>query len=61
VTEHARAVGGAMFGQLGRHIAPVLADYDDEQLALVAEFLDKAAQATRAARETILSERSGQA
>jgi DNA-binding MarR family transcriptional regulator len=53
MTEHARAVGGAMFARLGQHMAPVLADYTDEQLELVAEFLDRATQATRAARDEI--------
>jgi DNA-binding MarR family transcriptional regulator len=51
VTEHARAVGGAMFGRLAQHYAPVLADYDEDQLALVAEFLRRVAEATRDARE----------
>jgi DNA-binding MarR family transcriptional regulator len=53
VTDHARAVGGAMFGRLAAHYAPLLADYDEDQLELVAEFLRRAAEATRAAREDI--------
>jgi DNA-binding MarR family transcriptional regulator len=58
ITDHALAVGGAMFGRLAQHYAPLLADYDDEQLELVAEFLHRAAEATRAAREDISRERS---
>ncbi len=57
VTDHARAVGGAMFGRLAQHYAPLLADYDEEQLELVSEFLRRAAEATRAAREDIARER----
>jgi DNA-binding MarR family transcriptional regulator len=53
VTDHALAVGGAMFGRLAQHYAPLLADYDDDQLELVAGFLSRAAEATRDAREDI--------
>ncbi|QWZ07763.1 MarR family transcriptional regulator [Nocardioides panacis] len=51
ITDHAREVGGAMFGRMAQHLGPVLAAYDDDQLALIAEFLDRASEATRAARE----------
>ena len=34
-------------------MGPLLADYSDEELALVAGFLEKAGEATRAAREEI--------
>jgi DNA-binding MarR family transcriptional regulator len=53
MTDHARQVGGAMFGRLAAHMGPVLAGYSDEELALVADFLEKAGEATRAAREEI--------
>ena len=58
VTDQARAVGAAMFGRLAQHYAPVLADYDEDQLALIAGFLGRTAEATRAAREDIASDRS---
>ncbi len=58
ITDHARAVGGAMFGRLAQHYAPLLADYDEEQLELIAEFLQRAAEATHAAREGISRDRS---
>ena len=47
MTDHARAVGQAMFGRLANHLAPVLADYTSQQLALVAELLERACQATK--------------
>ena len=51
MTDHARTVGQTMFGRLAAHLTPVLADYTDEQLALVADFLERACQATRDATE----------
>ena len=53
ITDRARAVGGAMFGRLGAAYAPLLDEYDDAQLVLVAEFLARAAQVTSAARGEI--------
>lgn len=50
ITDHARQVGGAMFGQMGRHLGPVLASYDDAQLDMVSDFLNRISEATRAAR-----------
>lgn len=58
VTDHALAVGGAMFGRLAQHYAPVLDDYDDDQLEVIAGFLSRAAAATRDAREDISRDRS---
>jgi DNA-binding MarR family transcriptional regulator len=57
ITDHARGVGSAMFGRLAQHYEALLADYDDDQLELVAEFLLRAAKATRKARESIARER----
>jgi DNA-binding MarR family transcriptional regulator len=56
ITEHARAVGGAMFGRLGRAYAPLLDSYDGDQLALIAEFLSRAAEVTSQARREISDE-----
>lgn len=53
ITEHAMAVGGAMFGRMAQHLAPVLASRSDEELAVVATFLEEAVAATRSARESI--------
>jgi len=53
MTDHARVVGERMFGRLGEYLAPVLSDYTDDQLDLVARFLERSAEATRAARESI--------
>jgi len=53
ITEHARTVGGAMFGRLGRAYAPLLDSYDDEQLAFIADFLSRAAQVTSHTRREI--------
>lgn len=57
VTEHARAVGSAMFGGLAQHYAPVLADYHEDQLELVAEFLCRVAEATHDAGKDISHQR----
>lgn len=59
ITDHALEVGGAMFGNLRDHLAPVLATRSERDLAVVASFLEDAAAATRAARES-LSEPRGQ-
>ncbi len=53
LTDHALDVGGRMFGRLGRFLGPVMADYTEEQLDLIATFLDRTAEATSAAREAI--------
>ena len=51
MTDHARTVGQAMFSRLAGHLSPVLAGYTDQQLALVAEFLERACQATKDATQ----------
>ncbi|MBB6628395.1 MarR family transcriptional regulator [Nocardioides sp. KIGAM211] len=53
ITDHALEVGGAMFGRLAAHLAPVLAGHTDEELALVAQVLEEVGAATRAAREEV--------
>ena len=53
VTEHAIAVGSRMFGRLGAHLAPVLDRRTDEELALIAAFLEEAGLATIAARREV--------
>lgn len=53
ITDRALEVGGAMFGRLGEAYAPLLAEYDDAQLELVAEFLRRAARVTNEARGTL--------
>ena len=53
ITDHALAVGGAMFGRLGSRLGVVMADYTDDELALIAGFLERACNATReATRDT---------
>jgi len=53
ITEHALAVGGAMFGRLATHLAPVVAARSEADLAVIAAFLEEAVGATRSARESI--------
>lgn len=53
MTDHAREVGGAMFGRLAAHLAPVLAAHSDQELALLAGMLEQVGAATRAAREEV--------
>ncbi len=53
LTDHARQVGMRMFGRLGGFFAPVFAGYTEDELELIATFLDRAAEATRSARESI--------
>lgn len=53
ITEHALEVGGAMFGRLAAHLAPVLASRSEADLDVVARFLEEAVAATRSARESI--------
>ncbi len=50
LTDHAWAVGGAMFARLGERLDPVLDDYTDAQLELVADFLDRAGSQAHLAR-----------
>ncbi len=53
ITEHAMEVGSAMFGRLATHMAPVVAARTDEELTVVAAFLEDAITATRTARESL--------
>lgn len=53
LTDHAWQVGGTMFSRLGQHLAPVLADYTEAQLALISDFFDRAVAATQDARRAI--------
>lgn len=54
VTDHALDVGGRMFGHLARRLSPVLDHYSDDELALVATFLEEAGAATVAARHDVV-------
>ena len=53
ITEHALEVGGAMFGRMAAHLGPVLASRSEEELAVIATFLEEVVVATRAARESL--------
>jgi DNA-binding MarR family transcriptional regulator len=53
MTEHARAVGEAMFGRLAAHLGPVLDGRTEEELTAIATFLEEVVAATRAAREEV--------
>jgi DNA-binding MarR family transcriptional regulator len=53
ITDHARAVGETMFGRLAAHLAPVLAERTEAELAQIAGFLEQVAEATRAATDDI--------
>ena len=53
MTEHARAVGEAMFGRLAAHLGPVLGSRSEAELADIATFLEQVVAATRAARAEI--------
>lgn len=53
MTDHAREVGGAMFGRLAAHLAPVLASRSESELAQIGTFLEEVVSATRAARQEI--------
>ena len=44
---------GRLMATLGRRTAPVIAQFDDDQLALVATFLDKLLDATALARDDL--------
>lgn len=50
MTEHARAVGTAMFTPLRDHLAPVYARRSAAELDLIATFLEEVVDATREAR-----------
>ncbi|WP_341927030.1 MarR family transcriptional regulator [Nocardioides psychrotolerans] len=56
ITDHALEVGGAMFGRLATHLAPVVAARSEADLETIATFLEEVVAATRAARESIGSE-----
>lgn len=53
VTDHALDVGGRMFGHLAERLRPVLDSRSDEELALIAAFLEEAGAATEAARRDV--------
>ncbi len=53
ITDHARAVGGAMFGRLAEHLAPVLGSRTEAELEEFATLLEQIVAATRAAREEV--------
>lgn len=53
MTDHAREVGAAMFGRLGAHVGPVLARRTEEELAVIAAFLEDAVEATADARRAM--------
>ncbi|WP_344042068.1 MarR family winged helix-turn-helix transcriptional regulator [Nocardioides panacihumi] len=46
ITDSALATGGAIFGPVGRATAAVMGQYSEEQLQLVARFLDQVAEVT---------------
>jgi DNA-binding MarR family transcriptional regulator len=50
VTDHARQVGATMFGRVARELTRVMGHYSDEDLDLIAQFLEEASIATRTAR-----------
>ncbi|UPK75315.1 MarR family transcriptional regulator [Nocardioidaceae bacterium SCSIO 66511] len=58
ITEHAMEVGGQLFGRLAQHLGPVLARHSEQELILVARFLEDAGAATIAARNDTLTHRS---
>jgi DNA-binding MarR family transcriptional regulator len=53
VTDHAMDVGGRMFATLAAHLAPVVASRSEEELAVIAAFLEEAGDATAAARRSM--------
>jgi DNA-binding MarR family transcriptional regulator len=52
-TDHAMEVGGKMFSSLARHLAPVLASRSEDELAVIAAFLEEVGEATAAARREV--------
>ena len=52
-TDHAMEVGGRMFARIAARLGPVLASRSEEELAVIASFLEDAAAATREARRDI--------
>lgn len=52
-TDHAMEVGGQMFARIAARMGPVLAARSEEELAVIASFLEDAAEATREARRDI--------
>ena len=53
LTDHARAVGGAMFSRLAHHLEPVLGERSEAQLGEIARFLEDVVEATRPASDEI--------
>lgn len=53
ITDRAMEVGQRMFGGLGAHFAPVFVGRSEEELDLIAGFLEEVSAATRAARDEI--------
>lgn len=53
VTDHALDVGGRMFGHLAARLAPVLDGRTDDELELIATFLEEVGAATVSARHDI--------
>ncbi len=54
ITDHARDVGESMFGRLAAHLAPVLGERTETELADIATFLEEVVDATRAATDDIV-------
>ena len=50
-----------MFGRLGAHIGRVMSDYTDDQLAVIADFLERACDATRQATQDAEAEHTSRA
>ncbi len=57
MTDHARQVGGDMFGPLAAHLGPVFGARTEAELADIASFLEQVVDATRAAREEVSRDR----
>ncbi|MGD9961592.1 MarR family winged helix-turn-helix transcriptional regulator [Nocardioides sp.] len=53
ITDHAREVGNAMFGRLAAHLAPVMGQRSEAELADIANFVEQVVDATRAASDEI--------
>jgi DNA-binding MarR family transcriptional regulator len=53
VTDTARDVGRSMFGVLGRHMAPVLAQHSEQELARMADLMAQLVEAADRARDDV--------
>ncbi len=53
ITDHAREVGEAMFGRLAAHLAPILGERSEGELADLAGLLEQIVEATKAASDEI--------